>query len=101
MFSVTIQWDDSLNPSFIAPISSCSMCYIFVQVLSAMGLMQNNLLLGNSTVAAGYVSVAKDDSAIRTSAGEILLLEILLQKVYQRQSPGKKCQTFALLKTGS
>ena len=35
-----------------------------------MGLMQNNLLLGNSTVAAGYVSVARDVSAIRTSAGE-------------------------------
>ena len=35
-----------------------------------MGLMQNNLLLGNSTVAAGYVSVARDVSAIRTSARE-------------------------------
>ena len=33
--------------------------------------MQNNLLLGNSTVAAGYVSVARDVSAIRTSAREI------------------------------
>ena len=32
--------------------------------------MQNNLLLGNSTVAAGYVSVARDVSAIWTSARE-------------------------------
>ena len=35
-----------------------------------MGVMQNNLLLGNITVAAGYVPVARDVSAIRTSAGE-------------------------------
>ena len=35
-----------------------------------MGLMQNNLLLGNSTVAAGYVSVARDVSAIKTCAEE-------------------------------
>ena len=35
-----------------------------------MGVMQNNLLLGHSTVAAGLVSVARDVSAIRTSAGE-------------------------------
>ena len=35
-----------------------------------MAHMQNDVLLGNSTVAAGEVSVARDVSAIRTSAGE-------------------------------
>ena len=34
-----------------------------------MGHMQNNLLLGNSTVATGKLAVARDVSAIRTSAG--------------------------------
>ena len=39
-------------------------------LLFTMGVMQNNLLLGNITVAAGYVPVARDVSAIRTSAVE-------------------------------
>ena len=35
-----------------------------------MGHTQNNLLLGNSTVDGGELSVARDVSAIRTAAGE-------------------------------
>ena len=59
--------------------------------IQAIEQVQNNLLLGNnSIVAAGKSRLLETFQRIGLLLEEILLLEVLSEKAYQRQTPGKE-----------
>ena len=64
-----------------------------------MGQMQYDVLLGNSVVAGDKSGLQGGLFGVRRLLERFLLLDLLAEKVYQRQTPGDECEPFALLKT--
>ena len=64
-----------------------------------MGQMQNDVLLGNNVVAGGKSGLLGAPFAFRRLLERFPLLDLLEEKVYQRQTIGDEREQFAKLKT--
>ena len=60
--------------------------------------MQNYVWLGNSTVAGGKFGLLGTLFGFRRPLERFPLLDLLAEKVYERQTPGDKREPFAQLK---